>query len=63
MKDYMSTVIVNSKELKEHYQHLENKEEVIVSCRSCGSACLNLVSLKMLKCIQEEIKEMKLRKI
>lgn len=34
-------------ELKEHYQHLENKEEVIVSCGSGGSACLNLVGLKI----------------
>lgn len=34
-------------ELKEHYKHLTEKEEVIVSCGSGGSACLNLVGLKI----------------
>ncbi len=34
-------------ELKEHFQNLKNQDEVIVSCGSGGSACLNLVGLKI----------------
>lgn len=34
-------------ELKEHYKHLNEKDEVIVSCGSGGSACLNFVGLKV----------------
>lgn len=37
----------SNEELKKHYEALENKDEVIVSCGSGTSACLNLVALKI----------------
>lgn len=37
----------SAEELKAHYKDLEKQEEVIVSCGSGGSACLNLVGLKI----------------